>query len=743
MATEIQRILIKYEADIKELRAGLDSVQKELKDTEKASNKATKATEDGFDGAGKSAKGFASILKSVGGAIAAAFTVREIIAFGKQLNDIQKEAQGVRQAFDVAFGPTFLDNLRKATAGTISDLELMKQALRAKEFGIPEKVFAKGLQFARVQANKLGLDVDFLTESFVLGLGRKSPLILDNLAINTTKLNEKIAQTGDFYEAVGQIIDEILGENAAVKIETLADRQARLNAQLENLKLELSDALLPLFEALTATAGKFITTLGQITSIGFKLNSADTQKLISETQALTVEQTAFYTELLEGGTKSAAELEQEIAKRINRITEDIQFLKGETRGGIFVADDVSRTLGIFKKQTQVVDNTRQQVINLTAQLDALKNTYDALGFSAAAAGKEFDLNTANIAQLKAEIDALDTEIGQSSDRGIIAGLQARQAAVKARLDALLGTIKEGGEKVRITQAQLSEKFLEEFDLSVEIDKIGLSTESALDRFYKDRFEQLARFSAEFEKQASELNLFGRTEQEQGDFDALGMSTDEYLDQIDRRKEAEIQAAQDRVEAFQQAGQEIIGILGDLSSLAQGDAEKQRKIAVFQIAINQALALSRAVAAGAGIPFPANLPAILAGIGAVTAAFAQIKALESNAPGFAVGTSDAPGGLALVGEKGPEYVSLPKGSRVFTADATKKERSLIDALNSGKHEEFIYDHYLKPFAARLAQSNEGWSYDDFQLRQAIRSNKVIELGPKTLRKLNKGQKKVYH
>lgn len=38
--------------------------------------------------------------------------------------------------------------------------------------------------------------------------------------------------------------------------------------------------------------------------------------------------------------------------------------------------------------------------------------------------------------------------------------------------------------------------------------------------------------------------------------------------------------------------------------------------------------------------------------------------------FATGTSFAPGGMALVGEYGPELVNLPRGSKVFTADKTK-------------------------------------------------------------------------
>jgi len=39
------------------------------------------------------------------------------------------------------------------------------------------------------------------------------------------------------------------------------------------------------------------------------------------------------------------------------------------------------------------------------------------------------------------------------------------------------------------------------------------------------------------------------------------------------------------------------------------------------------------------------------------------------PGFAGGTNFAPGGLALVGERGPELVNLPRGSQVHTAGAT--------------------------------------------------------------------------
>ena len=40
-------------------------------------------------------------------------------------------------------------------------------------------------------------------------------------------------------------------------------------------------------------------------------------------------------------------------------------------------------------------------------------------------------------------------------------------------------------------------------------------------------------------------------------------------------------------------------------------------------------------------------------------------LLKSAFGFAGGTSFAPGGLSLVGERGPELVNLPRGSQVFS------------------------------------------------------------------------------
>lgn len=56
-----------------------------------------------------------------------------------------------------------------------------------------------------------------------------------------------------------------------------------------------------------------------------------------------------------------------------------------------------------------------------------------------------------------------------------------------------------------------------------------------------------------------------------------------------------------------------------------------------------------------------------------------KLPDFSIPAFAKGTNNAPGGMALVGEQGPELVNLPKGSKVATAART---RALAGRVSAG-------------------------------------------------------------
>lgn len=121
-------------------------------------------------------------------------------------------ADGVRRAFDKLDRPGMLSELRKATKDTVNDLELMQAAVRAKDFRIPLEDLGKYLQFARLKAQQTGQSVDYLTDSIITGLGRKSLLILDNLGLSAAEVNEEMAKTGDLMTAVAAIVDRQLAQ---------------------------------------------------------------------------------------------------------------------------------------------------------------------------------------------------------------------------------------------------------------------------------------------------------------------------------------------------------------------------------------------------------------------------------------------------------------------------------------------------------------------------------------------------
>ena len=196
----------------------------------------------GIDDAKKRTDTFGSAIKKVGGVIAGAFAGQKLIAFGKELVNLGGVAQGVSAAFERIGGGKYLDDLKNATAGTVSQLELMKRAITAQNLGIPIENLASLFQFATKRAQDTGESVDYLVNSIVLGIGRKSPLILDNLGISAIQLREKLkgvglesASVADVAAAVGSIAADSMRESGAI-IDSNAIKFQNLSAMWQDLK---------------------------------------------------------------------------------------------------------------------------------------------------------------------------------------------------------------------------------------------------------------------------------------------------------------------------------------------------------------------------------------------------------------------------------------------------------------------------------------------------------------------------
>ncbi len=161
--------------------------------------------------------------------------------------EMAEQADGVTRAFNNLNQEGLLDNLRKATKGTVNDVQLMTAAVKANDFRIPLEDLGKYLEFAQLKAQQTGQSVDYMTDSIVTGLGRKSPLILDNLGISAAEISEKTKETGDFMKAVAEIVDTQLAAAGETYI-SAADRAAQKTVELQNAQKALGDEILPLKE---------------------------------------------------------------------------------------------------------------------------------------------------------------------------------------------------------------------------------------------------------------------------------------------------------------------------------------------------------------------------------------------------------------------------------------------------------------------------------------------------------------
>ena len=151
-----------------------------------------------------------------------------------------REAEGVKMAFDRLNKPGLLENLREATHNTVNDLELMKQAVKFDNFNLSLEQMGTFLAFAQQQAKDTGQDVNYLVDSIVTGLGRKSLPILDNLGLSAQDIKERMKETGDMTQAVAQIIEERM-KDAGDYVETAADRAAQAQARLDNAMKDLGE----------------------------------------------------------------------------------------------------------------------------------------------------------------------------------------------------------------------------------------------------------------------------------------------------------------------------------------------------------------------------------------------------------------------------------------------------------------------------------------------------------------------
>ena len=206
-----------------------------------------KGMKKGLDQAKGQLNSFGTQMKSLIGGLVGIGLAKEVAQWAVGLSKAAAAAEGVEMAFMRISNQRTLDSLVSATRGTVSNLELMRKAVMAQNLGLPIENLASLFEFAAKRAQDTGESVDFLVNSIVTGIGRKSPLILDNLGISAVALKEKLGGAGmevssvaDVAEAVGKIASEEMAKAGDIA-ETTQLSIEKVKSSYDNLKITLGE----------------------------------------------------------------------------------------------------------------------------------------------------------------------------------------------------------------------------------------------------------------------------------------------------------------------------------------------------------------------------------------------------------------------------------------------------------------------------------------------------------------------
>lgn len=221
--------------------------------------------------AGKTAGGLSALGKAAG--------IAGIVALGVQagqaaleLAQLGAQSLALKSSFEQVQGgaanaASVLDALRSASRGMISDYDLMLSANKAALLGVADTAqeMSALLQIATVRGRAMGISATQAFNDIVTGLGRMSPLILDNLGITVNledtmkRYAETLGKTSDALtdtERKQALVNAVIESSASLmddankSADALAGQGfAQLNTAWSNFKTAIGESLAPFFDA--------------------------------------------------------------------------------------------------------------------------------------------------------------------------------------------------------------------------------------------------------------------------------------------------------------------------------------------------------------------------------------------------------------------------------------------------------------------------------------------------------------
>jgi len=302
----------------------------------------------GVDDAEKKAANLGAMIKKTIGTIAiGAIVTKGFFELAGAIEDCVSAAiplEGIQQSFDgltASFeggSKKMLKSLQESSYGMIKQSDLMKSFNTAAS--LVSKDFAQQLPDAMKYLSKVsaatGQDMNFMMDSLVKGVGRMSPMILDNLGIqvdlaSATKraaemfgVEESALSKTQQQAGMMAIVLEKLETNTAAMPEvagTAAQSFAALKVNISNLKEEIGMKLLPVFTAVTNGLTDWISSPAGQKSIDTFIGWVE-QVVGDENSGIT----GIVTRLMNGNIRGALELAfgSDVADWVMRVSDSLK-----------------------------------------------------------------------------------------------------------------------------------------------------------------------------------------------------------------------------------------------------------------------------------------------------------------------------------------------------------------------------------------------------------------------------------
>lgn len=678
------KIVGEYDVRVDKALKDLDKLSKRVDKIDKDGQKSAKNVEQSYS---KMASSLSADFKKLGQVIGVTFAIDQVRRFAAESIRVAANLEGVERAFRRIGSPQILEGLRKATRGTVSDLELMKNAVRASNFKIPLENLASLFKFAQARARETGESVDYLVDSIILGIGRKSPLILDNLGISAVELRKRLrgvgveaADVGDIAQIIGDIATEEL-EKMGEQADTTADKIAQINVVLENTKAIIGKALIVEisnltddFSGLTEQVDKLLKTGEDVSgwekALSFGLRSLTTGFRV-------VGSVAERTLLIVNGVKDG----------VGELAENVKI---ETYRLSLSGDELERFNELSRLQQLILirgSEATEDYADFTEDAERATRLFNKAVADGGGEGGEVSQYVRSINQLNEELKTLKEQFNQAE----IGGTDFYRLA-----DEIEAKIKEINLALRLLAER---KFATQPDQ--EIDTIGadllqtqqLETDEIIDDYERrnKEIEKLIEERNKLEKEKAEeraenerQTALAITEQTLTTISQLTATISQIQQNAFRREREELQKQLEEGlitrEEFEKKELDI----------RRKSAQAAKDAALFQAVINTAQAVMQALA---NTPPPASyaLAAVAGALGAVQIAAIASEPLPTFAEGGMVaehgmlkGKSHRQGGI-LIEAEGEEYF-MPK-------DKTRKHYGLLEAIRQGAEEQYILKNYV--------------------------------------------------